>query len=112
MYDTYVGTLAFQDMEDPMLERLGEEGCEFGATTGRRRQCNYLNLDDLKEALIYNQCTDCIINKVDVIERVNVYRLYYKQKCMEFVGVEEMKSFIKEVLSFVKVTFSSNPYEI
>lgn len=66
-YETYVGALQFQDPTDPNMSRLQELGHEFGATTGRPRQCNYLDLDGLVRAAFVNQCTDIVINKCDVL---------------------------------------------
>jgi len=66
-YETYVGALKFQDPTDPNLSRLQELGHEYGSTTGRPRQCNYLDLDGLVRAAFVNQCTDIVINKCDVL---------------------------------------------
>ena len=67
-YETYVGAMEFQDPNDPNMARLQELGHEFGATTGRPRQCNYLDLDGLAKAAFVNQCTDIVINKCDVLD--------------------------------------------
>ena len=49
-YDTYVGTYDFQPKtHNYSLECLGEIGHEFGSTTGRKRQCNFLNLNKLRK---------------------------------------------------------------
>ena len=66
-YETYVGAMQFQDQTDTNLSRLQELGHEFGSTTGRARQCNYLDLDGLVKAAFVNQCTDIVINKCDVL---------------------------------------------
>ena len=66
-YETYVGAMEFQDPNDPNMARLQELGHEYGSTTGRPRQCNYLDLDGLVSAAFVNQCTDIVINKCDVL---------------------------------------------
>ncbi len=66
-YETYVGAMKFQDPTDPIMVRLQELGHEYGSTTGRPRQCNYLDLDGLVRAAFVNQCTDIVINKCDVL---------------------------------------------
>lgn len=66
-YETYVGALKFQDTTDPNMVRIQELGHEFGSTTGRPRQCNYLDLNGLVRAAFVNQCTDIVINKCDVL---------------------------------------------
>ena len=43
-YETYVGAKDFQGL-DPELELIRELGDEYGATTGRPRQTNWLDLD-------------------------------------------------------------------
>ena len=42
MYDTYVGQKQFEP-DDEIFPMLREVGQEYGATTGRPRQCNWLN---------------------------------------------------------------------
>ncbi len=114
-YDTYVGTLQFQPVEyDEELNRIGDLGKEYGATTGRRRQCNFLNLDNLIESLKINNCTSCIVNKVDILDEASIYKLYYNNELINFENLEEMKNFICEKLAFLQhtVVFSDNPYNI
>jgi len=113
IYDTYVGNMKFQPENDSNLIEIGILGHEYGATTGRKRQCNYLNLDNLKNALEINQCNICIINKVDIIEQLKIFKLYHEGKLIEFNNIDEMKDYISNVLSFLyKIKFSCNPYSI
>ena len=112
IYDTYVGTMKFQPEEDEDLVKIGDLGMEYGSTTGRRRQCNYLNLDNLVEALQINQCTHCVINKVDIVQELNIYKLYHLGTLIRFDTWEDMKNHIIKTLQSVEVIFSSNPYEI
>ena len=73
----------------------------------------YLNLDNLKSALEINQCNICIINKVDIVEQLKIFKLYHEGKLIEFNNVDEMKDYILNELSFLyKIKFSSNPYSI
>lgn len=110
IYDTYVGTLNFEPVDDLNLQKIGDAGKEYGATTGRRRQCNYLNLDNLKDALTFNQCNVCIMNKVDILEQVGVYKMYSNGELLNFETLTSMKDYIKSQLDFVDIVFSSNPY--
>ena len=41
---------SFQPDNDINLLSLGEIGEEVGTTTGRQRQCNWLNINDLNRA--------------------------------------------------------------
>jgi adenylosuccinate synthase len=48
-------------------ERLQKQGAEFGATTGRRRRCGWLDAVMLREAAIVNGFTSLAVNKLDVL---------------------------------------------
>ena len=48
-------------------EWLGEKGMEFGATTGRKRRCGWLDLVVLREAAIVNGLTAFAMNKLDIL---------------------------------------------
>jgi adenylosuccinate synthase len=73
-YDTYVGAKNFHG-EGRVFDLLQSLGKEFGATTGRPRQCNWLNVRDLKKAVDINGVTDVIINKVDILREVGEWNL-------------------------------------
>ena len=111
IYDTYVGNMKFQpDKYSEELEKIGAEGQEFGATTGRKRQCNFLNIDNLIESLKLNNCTICIINKADIIIKLNIFKVYYNNQVHNFEGWEDMKDFIGEKLRHlqIEIIFSYN----
>jgi adenylosuccinate synthase len=116
IYDTYVGKMQFQPPDDRDLIKIGDHGHEFGSTTGRRRQCNYLNLDALKEGLLINNCNICIINKVDIVADLGIFKLYHKGELKIFLVLDDMKNFIIEELriinKYMQIIFSSSPYEI
>jgi adenylosuccinate synthase len=116
IYETYVGNKQFQS-EDPIFIRLQEEGQEIGATTGRKRQCNWLDLDRLIEACSVNQVTAIIINKTDILEKVGVFKCFFEGKMKEFNSIDDLKDFITKTLeeSFGEdfpIVFSDNPYTI
>ncbi len=114
-YDTYVGTMKFQpEQYNDELNMIGDLGHEYGSTTGRRRQCNYLNLDNLVESLKLNSCTKCIINKVDILEKASIYKLYHKNEIHSFVNLTDMQDYIFSVLSDVvtQIIYSFNPHSI
>jgi len=114
-YDTYVGTYQFQPEKfNDELNLICDIGKENGATTGRRRQCNFLNLDNLIKALKLNSCTKCIINKVDILKQTSIYKIYYNNSIKTFSDLIEMQNFIVNELSFLEkgVIFSFNPYSI
>lgn len=117
IYETYVGNKQFQPLENDELPRFQEVGQEIGATTGRKRQCNYLNLDTLIPAIKINGVTNIIFNKVDVIEQLNIFKLIYKNEIKIFNSFLEMKYFINDTLIneipfYIQITYSGNPYQI
>lgn len=117
IYETYVGNKNFQPIENTELHKFQEYGQEIGATTGRVRQCNYLNLDTLIPAIRINGVTYIVFNKVDIVEQLNIFKLIYKKQIKIFNNFSEMKYFINNVLideipHFVDVVYSGNPNEI
>ncbi len=75
-YTTRVGSGPFPtELFDADGDRLGERGHEFGATTGRKRRCGWLDMVALKRAFAINSVTGLCITKLDVLdgmERVRV----------------------------------------
>jgi adenylosuccinate synthase len=115
IYETYVGVKSFQNVNDLTLNKLQEIGQEIGATTGRKRQTNYLNLPFLVEAIKINQVSTVIINKCDILEQVGIYTLI-NGVYVNFKTLDEMKNYIIEKLKNnfpdLKIIFSSSPYDI
>ena len=111
-YDTYVGTSQFQPDTDDTLNQIGNVGNEYGSTTGRRRQCNYLNLDKMIEALYINNCNICIINKMDVLEQIQIFRLYHKNELIKFDSSLEMEVYIKNAYPNIQYVFSRSPNSV
>jgi len=117
IYETYVGNKEFQPKENTELHKFQEAGQEIGATTGRVRQCNYLNLDTLIPAIKINGVTNIIFNKVDIVEQLNIFKLIYKKEIKIFKTFLEMKYFINDTLMneipyYIQITYSGNPYQI
>jgi adenylosuccinate synthase len=115
-YVTYVGAKDFEGGLD-VFKEIREIGNEYGATTGRPRQVNWLNLDKLIKASNINGVTKLIINKIDVLEKVNQYCLTYLNKEIKFQTKVEFKNFIIQKLTescplLQETIFSDTPYEI
>jgi len=67
-YTTRVGGGPFPtELTGGMGDRLQRQGAEFGATTGRRRRCGWLDAVMLREAVIVNGATSLAVNKLDVL---------------------------------------------
>ena len=117
IYETYVGNKTFQEENNEDLIRLQEIGQEIGATTGRKRQCNWLNLDRLIKACDVNQVTAIIINKIDILEKLGIFKCIYDSTTIEFKTMDELKDFVTKALeqnfgSDFPILFSDNPYTI
>ena len=67
-YTTRVGSGPFPtELFDEVGETMGRVGHEFGATTGRRRRCGWLDLVALKYACQVNGVTQLMMMKADVL---------------------------------------------
>lgn len=98
IYDTYVGAKTFQNPEDPFLEKIAEIGNEFGSTTGRKRQCDYLNMDRLIRAIHINGVDVVYFNKCDILKEVGVYKFYYNNIMMNCDSFESLETTIRSIL--------------
>jgi adenylosuccinate synthase len=68
-YTTRVGRGPFiTELTDEIGNRLQEKGAEFGATTGRRRRCGWLDVVLLRNAVRLNGVTGLAITKLDVLD--------------------------------------------
>jgi adenylosuccinate synthase len=110
-YDTYVGAKKFQP-EDKIFEDIQELGQEFGATTGRKRQCNWLNWDNIEKSMFMNGVNRLVINKVDILDKVNAWNVYYRGKVLNLKNQENFERWICDnCLQFnAKVYFSYSPH--
>lgn len=76
-YDTSVGVrpgfLAKQD--NTIGEKLRQRGHEFGATTGRPRDCGWLDVASTAKAVRRNGTTGVMMNKLDILSGFSKIRL-------------------------------------
>jgi adenylosuccinate synthase len=85
-YNTYVGAKSFEK-DEKVFEQIREVGNEYGATTGRKRQIAWNNLDDIIKATRINGVTHLVVNKIDVLEKVGKMKLFYKKKMRKEINV-------------------------
>ena len=97
MYETYVGSKKFQ-VEGEVFDKIADVGEEYGATTGRRRQTNWMNMQTLERAVRINGVTHIVFNKVDVLRSIEEWALYDLEKRVEFKNGSDMEAFILERL--------------
>ncbi|MFC1868373.1 adenylosuccinate synthase [Thermodesulfobacteriota bacterium] len=67
-YTTRVGSGPFPtELLDETGDYIQEKGAEFGATTGRRRRCGWLDLVMLRDSIRFNGLSSLSITKLDVL---------------------------------------------
>ncbi len=80
-YCTRVGSGPFPtELDDDIGEQMRVEGREFGSTTGRSRRCGWLDLPQLKYAIMINGVTELCMMKADVLSIFDTIRVctHYK----------------------------------
>ncbi|KRT54709.1 adenylosuccinate synthase [endosymbiont of Ridgeia piscesae] len=97
-YTTRVGAGPFPtELFDEDGEHLGVKGHEFGATTGRKRRCGWLDAVALNRSLDINSVSGICITKLDVLdgmERVKIcvaYKLDGKEVTTPPVGADRFE---------------------
>ena len=115
-YRTYVGNKSFETPSE-IFDKIREVGAEYGATTGRKRQVDWFNMNDIIKAININGVTDLIINKIDVLSEVNVFKLFHNQELKNFEQENEIRDYIIDTIkidcmSVDNVVFSTSPYDI
>lgn len=88
VFKAYLTRVGNGDMETEIDGNIGEQiqikGNEFGATTGRKRRCGWLNLDELKFSCKLNGVTDLIITKSDVLTFLDSVKIYDNKEYKSF----------------------------
>jgi adenylosuccinate synthase len=97
VYETYVGAKQFEP-SDPIFEQVRIVGEEYGATTGRPRQCNWLNIGLLEKAVAINGVTHVVFSKVDVLRDLGVWNVIEKDVVLTLGSESEMKQFLIDKL--------------
>lgn len=107
-YSTRVGNGPFPtELEDATGELLRTEGHEFGATTGRKRRCGWLDIPALRYSIMINGISEIALTKLDVLGVLDEIRV-----CTGYaVDGKIVKSFPADVatLSRVECTYETYP---
>ena len=75
-YTTRVGSGPFPtELDDVCGQHMGKRGHEFGATTGRKRRCGWLDMVALKRCLKINSVTGLCITKLDVLDGLETLKI-------------------------------------
>ena len=112
-YETYVGTKEFQG-NDPIFDEICEIGQEYGATTGRKRQINWLTWELIEKAININGVTHLVINKMDVLREIAVWRAIWGQDLIKFASEGEFQDLFYNNLSKtgISIYFSGDKAKI
>lgn len=119
-YKTKVGSGKFPSIiTDGQEKILAEVGQEFGATTGRPRQCGWLDLDEVKLSIHQNGVDHLCVVKTDVMTHVDKPafflhgRKYSLSKInsvsMEDEGFIELISVIKTHTGVKQISYTTGP---
>jgi adenylosuccinate synthase len=119
-YETYVGNkeIPVSEVDAPIFERIQEVGNEFGATTGRKRRVNWLNLNEVTRAMHINGVTNLIINKMDVLQTVGEYAVFVDDGSpIRFSNAQVFRQFVDGTLMdhsirHLDIKWSETPYGI
>lgn len=101
IYDTRAGNDPdFPDElhNDEELNRIGLEGKEIGTTTGRTRTVNWLNMNKLIKSINMTGSTIIIISKVDILEKVKLFKLIYNNEVISFDTLIDMTNYINSTI--------------
>jgi adenylosuccinate synthase len=113
-YDTYVGSEKFQP-EGDIFNEIAELGSEFGSTTGRKRQVNWLNLDAAIKASVVNEVSHFIVSKLDILRELNkkygsiYWKVIHNDQILSFESETVFKDYIASVLGYTQ--FRESPAE-
>jgi len=107
-YTTRVGSGPFAtELFDADGEYLQKQGHEFGATTGRKRRCGWLDLVVLKESVRLNGPTELAITKLDVLSGLKELKICvaydYKGEQVEYPPQEQ------NGMAYVKPVYETMP---
>jgi adenylosuccinate synthase len=116
-YETYVGAKDFEPKEyREAFKEIRDIGDEYGATTGRPRQCNWMDMDLLRKAIQVNGVTHLVVNKMDVLREVETWRVRNGEELpLLFMNEKAMKGYLVQEAKMCGVKdlyFSYSPQEI
>lgn len=75
-YTTRVGAGPFvTELLDEIGDYIQEKGAEFGATTGRRRRCGWLDLVILRDSVRLNGLSSLSVTKLDVLTGLKTLKI-------------------------------------
>lgn len=111
-YETYVGAKKFEPDLD-VFKEIRELGQEYGATTGRPRQCNWINLQHMKKAADINGITHLVINKFDILKKTAQFSYHLNSTTTKHLTkAEDFKKEINNAFRECEVIWSESPDDL
>ena len=105
-YCTRVGAGPFPtELFDEVGKKIGQLGHEFGAVTGRKRRCGWIDLVALKYAVMINGVTQLIMMKSDVLDSFETIKVCVAYK----VKGEEIEEFPYDICEEVEPVYVEKP---
>lgn len=88
-YSTRVGNGDFpSEIFTDVGELICQKGNEYGSTTGRKRRCGWLDLDQIKYSVMVNGIDSIIMTKVDVLNGIDEIKLMNNGSLISIKGWE------------------------
>lgn len=98
-YTTRVGEGPFPtELFDDIGDKIQKTGSEFGATTGRKRRCGWLDMVMLRNAARLNSLTGLVITKLDVLDDLDEIKIctHYSYKGKDIHDFPSSINILKE----------------
>ena len=96
-YTTRVGNGPFQtELFDEIGDEICKKGNEFGSTTGRKRRCGWLDLDQVKYYSMICGVDELVITKGDVLSGFETIKYYYDDQYHSVDGWSELSESLDE----------------
>jgi adenylosuccinate synthase len=104
-------------LDDPDLLEIAKIGEEYGNTTGRPRTVNWLNVDKLIEAISVSGTDILVISKLDILTKINKFKLIYGGITVSFRSIGEMKFKLEMIImtncrGINNIIYSNDPYNV
>ena len=111
VYETYVGEKDFEP-DEIIFDTIREVGSEYGATTGRPRQVNWLDINLLIRSVYMNSANKIILNKADILDKVGSWCIKDDEELLTFESSDHMEHWIECCFPNSVTRFSRSPSEI
>lgn len=101
-----------EEFNDKSYETLAKLGNEVGVTTGRNRSIRWLDLSRLINAINQTGTNILIVQKWDILTKLDHFGLYYNGCFLMYSDAEDMASFIKSKImetSVQHLIFNGSP---